>query len=468
MPPPHLYACICEKRVFDNQKSLTMHQNTCPVVTKRDSKRFLPYPKRTRGRNSPLPENTPSMTKSNQSQLEIHVRGSQTLQPEHTQSANPVGYDDSLERMSNRTTGPEISCPTANSVEDNSSAAQSATNRPVTRSYTRRLNTAYRDECDALPEAPAPILHDANDLPQAPLPPPHTSRARTRLVPFETPVDSFGRYRIYPSKPCSIPDSKCTLADYTGQQLHSELGDSSPASSLKDAIAPCPNLSTFYFLRWFWKGKNKSITSREELRTIMLDPKFNPQDLNGINLRDVDQQLAAAANAEIVDGVPRLSEGWTQKTVSIKVPVSRQGKVARSTSGEHLSVEGMRSRTILSGIRRGFTRNKINHFHFEPFESKWIPPGQPKSKAQTISDEMYTSPAMLEAHKEIQRLEIADRNCQLPRVVAAVMLGSDALQLGAFSTKKAWVLYMWLGNLSKYERCKPNSGSCYELAHIPS
>jgi hypothetical protein len=75
---------------------------------------------------------------------------------------------------------------------------------------------------------------------------------------------------------------------------------------------------------------------------------------------------------------------------------------------------------------------------------------------------------MLDAHKEVQRLEIADKTCKHPRVVAAVMLGSDALQLGAFSTQKAWMLYMWLGNLSKYERCKPTSGSCFELAHIPS
>jgi hypothetical protein len=75
---------------------------------------------------------------------------------------------------------------------------------------------------------------------------------------------------------------------------------------------------------------------------------------------------------------------------------------------------------------------------------------------------------MLEAHKDVQRLKISDQNCTLPRVVAAIMFGSDALQLGAFSTKKAWMLYMWMGNQSKYERCKPSSGSCFDLAHIPS
>ncbi|CUA69692.1 Colossin-A [Rhizoctonia solani] len=467
MASPHLFACICEGRVFKSPKALSIHQNTCPAVTKRDSKRFLPYPKRSKGGKPPGQRNIPSMAALSGSQFESHTSDSES--PEilsYTQLVNATGHENALEETPNHAITPGISYPFTDHTQN---INQSSANRPATRSYTRRMNTSYRDECDALPEAPAPILHDASHLPQAPLSYPSTSRARTRLVPFETPVDSFGRYRIYPSKPCSIPDSDCTLADYTNQDFHLEPNDSAPALSLSDTIAPCPNMSTFYFLRWFWKGANKSITSREDLRkNIILNPEFNPQHLNGINLRDVDRQLAAAANTDIIDGTPQSSEGWTQKTVSIKVPLSRRGKGVRSTASKLLSVEGMRSRTILSGIHRGFSWNDTRHFHYTPFQSKWIPTGHPKSNAQIIADEMYTSPAMLEAHKEIQRLEIADHNCRLPRVVAAVMFGSDSLQLGAFSTKKAWVLYMWLGNLSKYERSKPNSGSCYELAHIPS
>lgn len=110
----------------------------------------------------------------------------------------------------------------------------------------------------------------------------------------------------------------------------------------------------------------------------------------------------------------------------------------------------------------------MTQFHYEPFQEFWVPPGASKPDAETIMGEIYTSRAMLDAHKDVQRLDISDSNCKLPRVVAAIMFGSDALQLGAFSTKKAWVLYMWLGNLSKYERSKPSSNSCFELAHIPS
>ncbi|KAG8741835.1 hypothetical protein FRC12_015532, partial [Ceratobasidium sp. 428] len=355
------------------------------------------------------------------------------------------------------------------SHSSNTPTAQTSTRR-VTRSYARRLHTTYRDDYDALPEAPAPLLDNTIDTSANAAPIPPTPHTRVRLTPFETPIDSFGRYRIYPSKPLSIPDSDCVLADYSEQSVSNESTNPLPSKlSLREAIAPLPNLSTFYFLRWFWKGSNKSITSREELvNDVILNPQFNPQDLDGVNLRTLDKKLAASTSLPSADDLPTPSGGWVQKTVSIRVPITtRKSKGVRSKL-EQLGISGLHARSILDGIRKGFKRNKKRHFHYNPYESKWVPPGTAKSNTQTISDEMYTSPAMLEAHKEVQQLKIADSSCELPRVVAAVMLGSDGLQLGAFSTKKAWVLYMWLGNLSKYERSKPNSGSCFELAHIPS
>jgi hypothetical protein len=298
---------------------------------------------------------------------------------------------------------------------------------------------------------------------------------------------------VYTSKPLTIPDSNCVLADFSDFSIASEATDYdtlAPDTSLREAITPCPNLSTFYFLYWFWKGSNKSIASREELRTnVILQPDFNPRDLAGINLQAIDAKLAAAAYSQPgCDNEPfKKSDGWIAKSISIQVPVLGKGKASRALTSQFVSVPGaliskfihilpntnlhragLHSRKILSGIRRGFSRNNINKFHYEPFQEYWVLPEASKADPNTIMGEIYTSRVMLDAHKEVQRLNISDQNCKLPRMVAAVMLGSDALQLGMFSTKKAWVLYMWLGNLSKYECCKPNSNSCFELAHIPS
>ncbi|QRV96818.1 colossin-A [Ceratobasidium sp. AG-Ba] len=333
--------------------------------------------------------------------------------------------------------------------------------RPTTRSHTRIVLESYRDSFDALPEAPPPVSE--------PLASSRTnSRTRTRFVPFETPPDSFGRFRIYPLKPVTIADRNAGLEDFVDHDLALALDASNALPvplSLREAIAPCPNLSTFYLLRWFWKQSNNSLKNREKLLDdVLLQPQFNPADLAGVDLRAIDRLLAACGTGE--EKFAQI-QGWKARSVPIQIPVFRQGsKSARSSN--QIMVPGLHSRTILAGIRKSFSQNNAIHFHNEPFKLLWIPPGKLRAEAQEIMGEIYNSPAMIDAYKDVQRLKISDENCTLPRVVAAVMFGSDAAQLGPFSTQKAWMMYMWLGNLSKYERCRPNSGSCFDLAHIPS
>jgi hypothetical protein len=213
---------------------------------------------------------------------------------------------------------------------------------PATRSRTRRLLQTYCEDFDALPEAPAPLPPNDNG---STLPCP-TPRPRTRLVRFETPVDTFGRYRIYAHKPLTIPDSQCVLADFSGDIFTPEIPNHKPASamSLHEAIAPCPNLSTFYFLHWFWKGSNKSIASREELRTnVILKPDFKPYDLASVNLQAVDRKLAEAAYSQLglSSGNFEKSDGWIEKPISIEVPILGKSRASKTASQQYVSVPGM-------------------------------------------------------------------------------------------------------------------------------
>ena len=292
-----LYPCICNARVFHSQKALTIHENVCPKVALRDKLRFAPYPKRLRTvDHSTLSTVLPVPFEGINSQTETVSMGSlvrslsylvfsykflmtyQTLQvPESTGdlSLPPVA-------STNTTPGPHnLAVP----------ISQPDTHR-VTRSRTRRLRMTYREEHDALPEAPAPLPHNNNQALLDSLPSPHVPRSRVRLIPFETPADSFGRYRIYPSIPHSIPDSNCVPAEFSDHSFSHETTNPLPSNlPLNEAIAPCPNLSTFYFLHWFWNGGNKSIASREELRTnVILNPGFNPRELDGVDLRATDRR----------------------------------------------------------------------------------------------------------------------------------------------------------------------------------
>jgi hypothetical protein len=48
------------------------------------------------------------------------------------------------------------------------------------------------------------------------------------------------------------------------------------------------------------------------------------------------------------------------------------------------------------------------------------------------------------------------------------MFFSDATHLANFGTAKAWPLYMYFGNLTKYTRAAPKSGACHLVGFLPS
>ena len=102
-------------------------------------------------------------------------------------------------------------------------------------------------------------------------------------------------------------------------------------------------------------------------------------------------------------------------------------------------------------------------FHYEPYELKWM--SQPSSDPIGVHGELYTSPAFLDAHREVQNLP-AEPGCNLPQVVLALMFWLDATLLTSFGDTKLWPLYMCFGNESKYRRCKPTDNLCNHVAYF--
>jgi len=73
----------------------------------------------------------------------------------------------------------------------------------------------------------------------------------------------------------------------------------------------------------------------------------------------------------------------------------------------------------------------------------------------------------LDKHDKVQHAATGDPTCKCEKVVAALMLWSDATHLATFGTAKIWPIYLLFGNLSKYVQCQPNSGATKHLAYIP-
>jgi hypothetical protein len=122
------------------------------------------------------------------------------------------------------------------------------------------------------------------------------------------------------------------------------MSDKLPLSTqLCDAISPCPNLSTYYFLRWFWKGTHESKASCEDLHTnVILNPKFSAHELDGINLQAIDDKLAEAAYmcTQPSNLTFKKSDGWIEKSVLIRVPIHRKGGRSAAVD-QYVSVPGM-------------------------------------------------------------------------------------------------------------------------------
>ncbi|KAG9087801.1 hypothetical protein FRC06_002358 [Ceratobasidium sp. 370] len=344
----------------------------------------------------------------------------------------------------------------------------------LTRAQARQLDSTFRSEHDAIPAAPPPLPTLLADDSGISMHPPATI---TRLPhvrnPFRTEPDIFGRYRVYYSRPPRIPDVNAPMA-------HIVPASQNPSTShsprpLSDIISPCPNLSVFYVLRYHWlAGNTKSLNDRDYLcNEVILQPGFKPGDLVGVNLRTIDSELAMAANNWDPSCLP--AEGW--KNVPLKLRVPTPGVVQKRTARQqphlapepqpqdnYVGVSGLRARSLTDLMKKTFSANDVNNFHYELYEHKWKPPGS-SGPAQTLSGEMYTSPAMIKVHREVQNLDI---DCNLPRCIAGFMFASDGMQFAQFSHVKGWPILCSFGNVSKYERCKPTSNTCYPVAHIPT
>jgi len=80
-----------------------------------------------------------------------------------------------------------------------------------------------------------------------------------------------------------------------------------------------------------------------------------------------------------------------------------------------------------------------------------------------------TSQAWLDEDEKVQSivLDPTETNKEVPRAIMSIMLISDAMVLGPFTSSKAWPIYIYLGNQSKYDQAKPTQHTAHHVAYLP-
>ncbi|RDB21901.1 hypothetical protein Hypma_011139 [Hypsizygus marmoreus] len=224
-------------------------------------------------------------------------------------------------------------------------------------------------------------------------------------------------------------------------------------------FGPYPNESSFAMGEWFWNSSTqKSKENFRELIRIITAPNFKADDLRDTAWDRIDECLGGTAqeswNGEFMDA------GWDKDEVEILVPFHRH----TPSPGPKMFVAGhLYHRSIIAIMRERLAKADSAHFHFEPYELYWQP--NTDQPPMHVYGELYTSPAFIDAHNELQ-CSPPEPGCNLQRVVVGLMFASDETHLTSFGDAHLWPAYMFFGNDSKYRRCKPSCHLCSHVAYF--
>jgi len=289
---------------------------------------------------------------------------------------------------------------------------------------------------------------------------------------FSTPRNAFGLWRLYNTEalPLHDPEKSIHLSDLFDDPLpqhdHTESLKTKNSRSSPNPFYPYPNESSFRLGEWYWSGGiQKSRESFNKLLDIVGSEKFHPGDVRHTKWCDIDKKLASnnfedGDNEEDDEWLDE-DAGWKRTPITIQVPFHHRMK---NPGPQEYVVGNLYHRTLVSVLREKLKgQHDGQNFHYDGFELFWKPTEQ--SVNTRVHGELYTSPAFLDAQREI-RESPGEPGCSLPRVVVALMFASDATQLTSFGNAKLWPLYLFIGNESKYLRCKPSSHLCNHIAYF--
>jgi hypothetical protein len=283
---------------------------------------------------------------------------------------------------------------------------------------------------------------------------------------LQTPRNLFGLWRQYQQGERSThdPEEHVCLQDLSYGLPQTGSGSESALQNeyTTNPFYPYPNENSFRLGEWYWKcNSEKSRASFRDLLNIVGDQEFRPEDVRHTAWDKVDSKLSAIDDDE--DGMEWMDEdaGWIKKPIRIPVPFHRR---TAKPGVKDYHVGDLYHRSLVSVIREKLSDPRdTQQFHFDPFELFWSPPGAQSDVR--VHGELYTSPAFLDAHRELQASP-REPGCNLPRVVVGMMFWLDVTHLTSFGTAKLWPCYLFFGNESKYRRNKPSKNLCNHVAYF--
>ena len=318
-------------------------------------------------------------------------------------------------------------------------------------------------------------FQDEQPQAQAALPPPETllpevmrfepaesisgTAMKTRKL-LKSPRNVFGLFRQYraerfPTHDPEVEQQRTALSEVTSDHKELPVGGA--------IFGPYPNKSAFLLGEWYWNdGMQKTKAGFKRLIDIICRRDFRPEDIQGVPWDALNEQLGESDAAGDIEDTwyDEPDAGWTATPISLPIPIHR---LAESPGVQEYHFPPFHHRSIVAILKEKMNNaDEFQHFHLEPYELRWQ---KGNTASVRVHGELYTSPAFLEAHEEIQALPRAP-GCTLQRVIVGLMYSSDTTHLTSFGSAYLWPLYVYFGNESKYRRCKPSCNLCHHVAYF--
>lgn len=360
---------------------------------------------------------------------------------------------------------------------------------PLPEKCVRRPTWKVRESApDDLPEGPGQLDTGDTNVSNARSTSPCERPASPNISPCPiatvcTTANRFSVVREYQQRPSVIPDSQVSW-----KSLVVHLPPITPKKhrEVLDIIHPYPNISSFlYNLTWRRMCGVASTANREMMTNTLRDKRFRKDDIEGINFSRIEKQIASD-NQSPWGGH---GNGWRRDNVIIEVPTGDKRTVAsrrveattRARQQRHdevdpdadpyprhkISIPDIRTRSLVSCMVETIQEDlAAGELHWHGYKETWQPP-YPGFPRERVWGELYTSDAFLEAEQDLILGNSQTGDASHPSVIAGYMIWSDSTHLAQFGQAKAWPIYAYIGNQSKYVRCKPTARAARVIGYIP-
>jgi hypothetical protein len=225
-----------------------------------------------------------------------------------------------------------------------------------------------------------------------------------------------------------------------------------PDASARVLLPPYPfsNMSVYCLVTWMNSGSHQKseVEVQRLVKDILQADDFDVKHLNSFSVKESLRELDRDGSGEKIF----FPNDWVETSVTIDILMK-----SRDEGSKPYTIPGFHYRPLIEVIRAAFADIQAGAFHLSPFKQVWKDPLD--GHQEQIFDELYSSDAWLQAQDKLQKLP-KEPSCSLEHVIAGLMLFSDATHLANFGTVKAWPLYLYFGNLTKY------ACLCLNLGHV--